>query len=108
MAAEAWGDARTAGIAESLARVRKRIQQAATDAGRDPAELTLIAVTKTFPVDDARRLVALGIPDLGEARDQEARAKARELPAEPWAIGVGAFLFLVVLLVVTLSFGKDR
>jgi hypothetical protein len=34
--------------------------------------------------------------------------QARELPAEPWAIGVGAFLFLVVLLVVTLSFGKDR
>ena len=84
MAAEAWGDARTAEIAESLARVRKRIQQAATDAGRDPAELTLIAVTKTFPVDDARRLVALGIPDLGEARDQEARAKARELPAARW------------------------
>jgi PLP dependent protein len=84
MAAEAWGDARTAEIAESLARVRERIQKAATDAGRDPAELTLIAVTKTFPVDDARRLVALGVPDLGEARDQEARAKARELPAARW------------------------
>ena len=84
MVAAAWGDARTAEIAESLARVRERIQKAATDAGRDPGELTLIAVTKTFPVDDARRLVALGIPDLGEARDQEARAKARELPAARW------------------------
>jgi len=34
--------------------------------------------------------------------------KARELPAEPWAIGVGAFVLFVVLLAITLSFGKDR
>lgn len=34
--------------------------------------------------------------------------KARELPAEPWAIGVGAFVLLTVLLLITLSFGKDR
>jgi hypothetical protein len=33
---------------------------------------------------------------------------ARELPAEPWAIGVGAFVLLAVLLAVTLTFGKDR
>jgi hypothetical protein len=33
---------------------------------------------------------------------------ARELPAEPWAIGVGAFVLLVLLLAVTLTFGKDR
>jgi hypothetical protein len=34
--------------------------------------------------------------------------KARELPAEPWAIGVGTFVLLTVLLLITLSFGKDR
>ena len=34
--------------------------------------------------------------------------KARELPAEPWVIGVGVFATLVVLLLITLSFGKDR
>ena len=34
--------------------------------------------------------------------------KGRELPLEPWAIGLGAFVLLVVLLAVTLSFGKDR
>jgi hypothetical protein len=33
---------------------------------------------------------------------------ARDLPLEPWAIGLGAFVLLVVLLAVTLSFGKDR
>ena len=34
--------------------------------------------------------------------------KGRELPLEPWAIGVGTFLFLTVLLAITLTFGKDR
>jgi hypothetical protein len=34
--------------------------------------------------------------------------KARELPAEPWAIGVGTFVLLTVLLAITLTFGKDR
>jgi len=32
----------------------------------------------------------------------------RDLPAEPWIIGVGAFVLLVLMLVITLSFGKDR
>jgi hypothetical protein len=34
--------------------------------------------------------------------------KGRDLPLEPWAIWVGAFVLLVVLLAVTLTFGKDR
>ena len=33
---------------------------------------------------------------------------ARELPVEPWALGVGVFLLLAVLLAITLAFGKDR
>ena len=40
---------------------------------------------------------------LAETADQ-----GRELPLAPWAIGLGAFLGLVVLLLITLSFGKDR
>lgn len=32
----------------------------------------------------------------------------RELPVEPWAMGAGAFVLLVVMLLVTLAFGKDR
>jgi pyridoxal phosphate enzyme (YggS family) len=77
-------DPRTAEIAANLAEVRARIGAAAAAAGRDPAELTLVAVTKTFPVQDARRLVELGLTDLGEARDQEAKVKARELPEARW------------------------
>lgn len=38
----------------------------------------------------------------------EGEAKGRELPLEPWALGVGSFVLLVVLLAITLAFGKDR
>lgn len=72
-------DPRARVLAGNLARVRRRIADAARDAGRDPTDITLIAVTKTFPADDARRLVELGVTDLGENRDQEASAKAAEL-----------------------------
>ena len=77
-------DPRTEQIAANLAEVRERIDAAARAAGRDPAELTLVGVTKTFPVDDARRLLELGVTELGENRDQEARDKAAALPAARW------------------------
>jgi pyridoxal phosphate enzyme (YggS family) len=77
-------DPRTAQIAASLAQVRDRMAAAAKAAGREPGELTLIGITKTFPVEDARRLVRLGVPDLGENRDQDARVKAREVPEARW------------------------
>jgi hypothetical protein len=38
----------------------------------------------------------------------ESGQQGRDLPLQPWAIGLGAFLLLTVLLLVTLSFGKDR
>ena len=77
-------DQRTAELAANLAAVRERIGAAARAAGRDPGELTLIGVTKTFPAADARRLLELGLADLGENRDQDARAKAAELPDARW------------------------
>jgi pyridoxal phosphate enzyme (YggS family) len=51
------------------------------DAGRNPDEVTLVAVTKTYPSGDLRRLVDLGVHDLGENTDREAAAKATELAA---------------------------
>ena len=77
-------DTRTEEIAANLAEGGERIGKAAEAAGRDPGELTLVGVTKTFPVEDARRLLELGLADLGEARDQEAKVKARELPDARW------------------------
>jgi PLP dependent protein len=49
--------------------------------GRDPAEVTLIAVTKTFPAADVALLAGLGLADIGENRDAEAAAKAAECAA---------------------------
>jgi pyridoxal phosphate enzyme (YggS family) len=63
-------------LARNLEIQRARIADACTSAGRDPAEVTLVAVTKTFPVDDVLRLAALGVHDIGENRDQEAAPKA--------------------------------
>jgi len=69
------GAERRAEIAANLAAVERRIATACADAGRDRAELTLVAVTKTFPAEDVGHLVALGVRDVGENRDQEAAAK---------------------------------
>ena len=69
---------RRAELAESLAAVRERIAAACAAAGRDESQITLIAVTKTFPASDIRLLADLGLTDIGENRDQEARPKAAE------------------------------
>ena len=61
-----------------LADVGKRIEAACRSAGRDRGEVTLIAVTKTFPASDVRLLYELGVRDVGENRDQDAAPKAAE------------------------------
>lgn len=68
---------RAAELAANLSDVRARIDAACADAGRDPSEVTLIVVTKTWPSDDVRRLAELGVRDVGENRDQEASPKAQ-------------------------------
>ena len=69
-------------IAERLAEVRGRIADAARRAGRDPAGVTLVAVTKTKPLDDLLDAYAAGVRDFGENRVQEAEAKFPSLPAD--------------------------
>jgi pyridoxal phosphate enzyme (YggS family) len=81
---EVTEDPRAAHIAANVAQVRDRMAAAAKAAGRDPGELTLVGITKTFPIEDARRLVELGVADLGENRDQDARVKARAVPEARW------------------------
>ena len=65
-------------LAERLHRVRGRIAAACAAAGRDPAEITLVAITKTRPAADVRLLYELGQRDFGENRDQEAAPKAAQ------------------------------
>jgi PLP dependent protein len=80
-ATQASGPARLEELRENLSEVRARIVAACAAAGRDPAEICLIAVTKTFPVSDVRLLSELGVTDIGENKDQEAAPKAAEAAA---------------------------
>jgi PLP dependent protein len=63
-------------LEKNLAEVRSRIAAACAAAGRDPGEITLIAITKTRPVADVLLLHELGLTDFGENKDQEAAPKA--------------------------------
>lgn len=74
-------DARRDELAARLAAVRRRIADACADAGRDPAELTLVVVTKFFPASDVLLLHELGVRAIGENKDQEAAPKIAEVRA---------------------------
>ncbi|MDL2226937.1 YggS family pyridoxal phosphate-dependent enzyme [Deltaproteobacteria bacterium OttesenSCG-928-M10] len=61
-----------------LREVRSRMDAAAVRAGRKPGDITLLAVSKTFPAEMVRTFLAAGQLDFGENYIQEARAKAAE------------------------------
>jgi len=67
-------------IVENVTDVRRRITAAARGAGRDPGEVTLMAVSKTFSVERIREAYAAGLRVFGENRVQEFIAKASALP----------------------------
>lgn len=66
-------------LAERFEAVRRGVAEAASAAGRDASELTLIVVTKFHPASLVRDLAALGVTDVGENRHQEAQLKSTEL-----------------------------
>jgi len=70
-------------LSENLARVRERVRRAAERAGRDPAEITIVAVTKGVDAATVQAALELGITDIGENRVQEARDKFARLQMEP-------------------------
>jgi len=80
MSAEARPDA--SGLRARAASVSGRIAEAARRAGRDPREVTLVAVSKTHPAALVREAAAAGLTDFGENRVQEAESKINELKAE--------------------------
>ena len=61
--------------ATALARVKREIAEACQDVGRDPASVSLIAVSKTFAAEAIEPLISAGHRVFGENRVQEARAK---------------------------------
>jgi hypothetical protein len=73
--------ATVADIAANLAGVRREIEAACRSAGRDPAAVTLVAISKTFPAAAVEEAVAAGQGVFGENRVQEAKAKYTPLKA---------------------------
>jgi pyridoxal phosphate enzyme (YggS family) len=69
-------------IQSNLEIIQAQVESACTVAGRDISEITLIAVTKTYPASDVDLLKQLGIENVGENRDQEASAKKLEVKSE--------------------------
>jgi pyridoxal phosphate enzyme (YggS family) len=69
-------------ISANLEKVNEQIKLAAASANRLSEDITLVAVTKTFPVSDIEILYSLGIRDFGENRDQEASEKVGLLPMD--------------------------
>lgn len=63
----------------NLENIQKRIDEACLRYGRNRSEITLIAVTKNFPASDIEILAELGIKDVGENKDQEAKEKFGQL-----------------------------
>ncbi len=79
------GPGRREQLEASLASVRARVARACRSAGRPADGVTLIAVTKFFPASDILLLAGLGVRDVGENRDQEARDKL----SDPALVGLG-------------------
>ena len=69
-------------IRENLDTVRENIRQACERAGRSPEEVTLIAVSKTKPVEMIREAYEAGVRDFGENKVQELMDKIPQLPSD--------------------------
>jgi len=76
------GQLRRGQLQQGLSAVQARIAAACGQAGRDPAAVHLVVVTKTYPASDVAALADLGVRDFGESRDQEAAPKAAALLAK--------------------------
>ncbi|WP_432949551.1 YggS family pyridoxal phosphate-dependent enzyme [Kribbella sp. CA-253562] len=75
---------RGAELRANVEQVRQRIRAACEAAGRAEESVTLVAITKTFPIEDVRALAALGVTDTGENREQELKVKAPDAPELTW------------------------
>lgn len=69
-------------IAENLEQVRKNIEEACRKVGRDPKEVTLIAVSKTKPVELLKEAYDAGARCFGENKVQEIMDKYPQLPSD--------------------------
>ena len=68
-------------IAENIQKIRERIAVAAARVSRDPAEITLVCVTKARSIEQIREVISSGLKYIGENRIQEALLKYNQLSA---------------------------
>ena len=66
-------------IRENLERIKEKIRVKSELVGRDPQEITLVAVTKTVEADRIEEAIAAGVNIIGESRIQEAKEKYRKV-----------------------------
>lgn len=71
-------------LQDNLALVKRNIERAAVKVNRDPAEITLVAVSKTVEIDVIKGAYALGQVDFGENRVQSLKPKSEALPQARW------------------------
>jgi PLP dependent protein len=84
LAAGAPDQREIAQLADARGHVLERIAEACARAGRDPASVRLVAVSKTVEADRLRAAVAAGLTLLGENRVQEAETKSVAVPGATW------------------------
>jgi pyridoxal phosphate enzyme (YggS family) len=70
---------RIAALADRLESVQERIALAASGTGRNPASISVVAVTKAFPVEIIQAALKAGLTEIGENRVQEGREKIEQL-----------------------------
>jgi pyridoxal phosphate enzyme (YggS family) len=71
-------------IADNYRRVRDEIARVCARVGRDPAEITIVAVSKTVGLEEVARAIEAGIHEFGENRTNLFNAKRDAFPAERW------------------------
>jgi len=69
-------------LTDNLNPVKKRIEEACAKSGRDPKDVTLVAVSKKKPEEDILELYRAGQRDFGENYIQELRTKQEDLPKD--------------------------
>ncbi len=75
---------RLVSLEERLKSVKEQISRAAEECGRDPRNIKLIAVTKTYPTDVMNEAIRLGVTDVGENKPQEVRNKFGDVLPVNW------------------------
>lgn len=85
---------REAEIGSRLAELEQRLEAACSASGRARDDVTLVVVTKFFPAADVRILTRAGVGDIGENRDQEAKAKLAEVRDDPGGAPVPRMHFI--------------